>query len=291
MLLTTLVFALVGSAAQMVDGTLGMGFGVTSATLLTLLGYSAVAASAGTHAAKVGTTLVSGVSHWREGNVDPHVLLMIGVPGAIGGFLGAIALTSIAGSASRLWMAGILFLLGLVILARFGLGRAILPALDAPTRHLWPVGLVGGVVDSTGGGGWGPVATPSLLVLTKHEPHRVVGTVSAAEFLVAAAASLGFVVAAGSEGVPWLAVLGLVTGGAITAPFAARLAQRAPRAALGACVGGMVLISNMAVFAKTLGVPGVVSAALALGIAVTTGLIALRAHRVEVGRVPEPAQA
>lgn len=285
MLLTTLVFALVGAAAQMVDGTLGMGFGVTSATLLTLLGYSAVAASAGTHAAKVGTTLVSGISHWREGNVDPRVLGVIGIPGAIGGFVGAIALTSIATSASRLWMAGILFVLGLVILARFGLGRSILPPMEAPTRHLWPVGLVGGVVDATGGGGWGPVATPSLLVLTKHEPHRVVGTVSAAEFLVAAAASLGFVVAAGSEGVPWPAVLGLVTGGAITAPIAARVAHRAPRAALGACVGGMVLISNMAVFARTLGAPGVVSAVLALGIAAVTAVIARRAHLAESGRV------
>lgn len=286
MLLTVAVFALVGAAAQMVDGTLGMGFGVTSATLLTLLGYSAVAASAGTHAAKMGTTLVSGISHWRVGNVDKHVLAVIGIPGAIGGFVGAIALTSIATTASRLWMAGILFVLGIVILVRFGFGRTLFPTIHAPTRHLWPVGLVGGVVDATGGGGWGPVATPSLLILTKHEPHRVVGTVSAAEFLVAVSASLGFVVAAGSEGVPWLAVLGLVMGGAITAPIAARVAHRAPRAALGVCVGGMVLISNMAVFAKVLGIPGAVSGLLALAIATLTAAIALRAHRAE--RAPRP---
>ena len=85
-----IVFAIVGGLAQFVDGSLGMGFGITSATLLTLLGYSAVAASAGTHAAKMGTTLVSGLAHWREGNVDWRVLLAIGVPGSLGAFAGAV---------------------------------------------------------------------------------------------------------------------------------------------------------------------------------------------------------
>ena len=190
---TILVFAVVGGAAQLVDGTLGMGFGVTSATLLTLLGYSAVAASAGTHAAKMGTTLVSGVSHWRAGNVDWRVMVAIGAPGAVGAFVGAVVLTVVASDAARLWMAVVLFCLGLVIIARFGFGRSLFPAIRARTRHLWPVGLIGGLVDATGGGGWGPVATPSLLVLTKHEPHRVVGTVNAAEFVVAVSASLGLI--------------------------------------------------------------------------------------------------
>ncbi len=280
-MLTVLVFALVGAAAQMVDGTLGMGFGVTSATLLTLLGYSAVAASAGTHAAKMGTTFVSGLSHWKVGNVDGRVMLAIGLPGTVGAFTGAVILTTVASSASRLWMAVILFALGLVIIARFGFGRSVLPAFEARTRHLWPVGLIGGFVDATGGGGWGPVATPSLLMLTKHEPHRVVGTVNAAEFLVAVAASAGFLVGAGDSGVPWLAVLGLVLGGAITAPIAARLAHRAPTAVLGVCVGGMVLISNTAVIAKTLGVPGAAAGLFALVIALVTARIAMSVHRAD----------
>jgi hypothetical protein len=279
MLLTALVFGLVGAAAQMVDGTLGMGFGVTSATLLTLLGDSAVAASAGTHAAKMGTTLVSGLSHWRMGNVDVRVMLVLGVPGSIGAFLGAVVLTNAATSASRLWMACVLFALGLLIIARFGFGRALLPAWRARTRHLWPVGLVGGFVDATGGGGWGPVATPSLLMLTRHEPHRVVGTVNAAEFMVAVAASSGFLFGAGDSGVPWLPVAGLVVGGALVAPFAARLAHRAPTAVLGVCVGGMVLVSNAAVIAKVLGVPGLVGGSIALAIAVATASIAVRVHR------------
>jgi uncharacterized protein len=279
MLLTVLVFALVGAAAQMVDGTLGMGFGVTSATLLTLLGYSAVAASAGTHAAKMGTTLVSGLSHWREGNIDFKVLAAIALPGAFGAFIGAVVLTTVASNAARLWMACILFVLGLVIIARFGFGRNLVPEVRARTRHLWPVGLVGGLVDATGGGGWGPVATPSLLTLTRHAPHRVVGTVNAAEFFVAVAASAGFLFGAGDSGVPWWPVLGLVLGGAIVAPFAARLARRAPTAILGVCVGGMVLVSNTAVISKVLGAPGALSGVLVLGIVVATGAIALRVHR------------
>lgn len=278
MIVTALVFGLVGAAAQMVDGTLGMGFGVTSATLLTLLGYSAVAASAGTHAAKMGTTFVSGLSHWKLGNVDWRVMLVLAVPGAIGAFVGAVILTGAATQASRLWMAVILFLLGLVIIARFGFGRSLFPAVRVPTKHLWPIGLVGGFVDATGGGGWGPVATPSLLTLTKHEPHRVVGTVNAAEFIVAVSASAGFLFGAGDKGVPWVPVLGLVLGGALVAPFAARLAHRAPRAVLGVCVGGMVLVANTAVIVKTLGIPGVVGGVAVAAIIGATAGIAVRVH-------------
>ena len=260
--LTVTLFALVGAAAQFVDGLLGMGFGITSASLLTVLGYSAVAASAGTHAAKVGTTLVSGVSHWREGNVDWRVLITVGVPGAVGAFIGAVVLTNIALDGARIWMAALLFLLGLTIIARFGYGKSLFPAMKLRTRNLWPIGLFGGFVDATGGGGWGPVATPSLMTVTRHKPHRIVGTVSASEFLVAASASTGFLFGAGEAGVPWLAVLGLVIGGVITAPIAARLAKKAPTAPLGVAVGGMVLMANTAVIASVLEIPGAISAAI-----------------------------
>ncbi|MGV1005752.1 MAG: sulfite exporter TauE/SafE family protein [Candidatus Nanopelagicales bacterium] len=276
-----IVFALVGAAAQFVDGTLGMGFGVTSATLLTLLGYSAVAASAGTHAAKMGTTLVSGVSHWREGNVDWRVFLGLGVPGAVGAFVGAVILTNIEFGTARIWMSSLLFILGLVIIGRFGFGKSLFPPMAARARQVWPIGLVGGLVDATGGGGWGPVATPTMMMVTKHEPHRVVGTVNAAEFLVDVSASTGFLVGAGDSGIPWAAVGGLVLGGAISAPIAARLAKHAPRAILGVCVGGMVLISNLAVLAKLLEVPGALAGALSLVIVAATAVIARRAHRVE----------
>jgi uncharacterized membrane protein YfcA len=282
--LTVTLFALVGAAAQFVDGLLGMGFGITSASLLTVLGYSAVAASAGTHAAKVGTTLVSGVSHWREGNVDWRVLITVGVPGAAGAFIGAVVLTNIALDGARIWMAAILFLLGLTIIARFGYGKSLFPAMKLRTRNLWPIGLFGGFVDATGGGGWGPVATPSLMTVTRHKPHRIVGTVSASEFLVAASASIGFLFGAGEAGVPWLAVLGLVIGGVITAPIAARLAKKAPTAPLGVAVGGMVLMANTAVIASVLEIPGAISAA----IVVVELLITIAIVIQVVKRTPAP---
>jgi uncharacterized membrane protein YfcA len=277
--LTVTLFALVGGVAQFVDGTLGMGFGVTSATLLTLLGYGAVAASAGTHAAKVGTCFASGVSHWREGNVDWRVLIAVGAPGAVGAFIGAVVLTNIALDSARLWMAVILFILGISIIARFGFGKSLIPAVRLRTRNLWPIGLFGGFVDATGGGGWGPVATPSLMTVTRHAPHRIVGTVSAAEFLVAVSASMGFLVGAGDSDVPWLAVLGLVIGGVIIAPFAARFARRAPTAPLGVAVGGMVLVANTAVMAAVLDAPGLVGAIIVGVEVLITAAIVIRVVR------------
>ncbi len=255
-LLIAAVFAVVGAIAQFVDGSLGMGFGITSATMLSLLGYSAVAASAGTHAAKMGTCFVSGVAHWRLGNVDWKILAAIGIPGGIGAFTGAVILTNIAMDSARVWMAFVLLALGGSIIARFGFNKSLIPQIHVRTRHLWPVGLVGGFVDATGGGGWGPVATPSMFSLTKHEPYRIVGTVSAAEFVVAACASAGFIFGTTTETIPWVPVLGLIAGGLITAPIAARFVRRMPHAAMGVLIGFMVLISNGAIVMKSLGVPG-----------------------------------
>ena len=276
------VFALVGGLAQFVDGSLGMGFGITSATLLTLLGYSAVAASAGTHAAKMGTTLVSGLAHWREGNIEWRVMIAIGVPGSVGAFLGAVVLTNVSLDGARIWMALILLILGISIVMRFAFGRTLIPQVKARTRHLWPVGLFGGFVDATGGGGWGPVATPSLMTLTRHAPRKVVGTVNAAEFAVAVSASAGFLFGAKESQVPWGAVAGLIIGGLIVAPFAARFAGRAPVHSLGTLVGGMVIISNLAVIFKLLGVPGVLGGTLVGLVAAVAIALAWRVHRMDV---------
>jgi uncharacterized membrane protein YfcA len=285
------IFALVGAAAQFVDGSLGMGFGVTSATLLTLLGYSAVAASAGTHAAKMGTTLVSGLAHWREGNVDWRVLLALAVPGTIGAFTGAVILTNVSLDGARIWMASILLVLGISIVMRFAFGKALIPQMKVRTRHLWPIGLFGGFVDATGGGGWGPVATPSMMTVTKHEPKKVVGTVNAAEFAVAVAASMGFLIGAKESQVPWGAVAGLIIGGLIVAPFAARFAGRAPVHSLGTLVGGMVIISNLAVVFKLMGAPGAVGGVVCATVAVITIVLAWRVHKMDVKPGERPKQA
>jgi len=284
------VFAIVGGIAQFVDGSLGMGFGVTSATLLTLLGYSAVAASAGTHAAKMGTTFVSGLAHWREGNVEWRVLIALAAPGVVGAFTGAVILTNVSMDGARIWMAAILLLLGVSIVMRFAFGRSLVPQMKVRTRHLWPIGLAGGFVDATGGGGWGPVATPSLMTVTRHEPRKVVGTVNAAEFAVAVAASMGFLVGAKESQVPWGAVVGLIIGGLLVAPFAARFAGRAPVHSLGTLVGGMVIISNLAVVFKLMGMPGAVGGVICALVAGTAIALAWRVHNMDVKPGEKPRQ-
>ncbi|KAA1429233.1 sulfite exporter TauE/SafE family protein [Nocardioides antri] len=294
-----LVFALAGGVAQLVDGTLGMGFGVTSASVLLFMGIAPVTASAATHAAKLPTTLISGLAHWREGNIDKAILLRIAVPGAVGGFLGAVVLTNISLEAAKSWMAGLLIFFGAVIFARFGLGVRLIPTPKNGHTARWisPIGLLGGFVDATGGGGWGPVATPSLMTVTSHEPRKVVGTVNAAEFVVAVSVSFGFLTGAAQHGIPWLPVIGLVIGGVIMAPIAARLAGRLPHAAMGTMVGGLVVIVNgVTIVASLGGLPGWADAALILAALVVTGAVARRAWYREkaeraVAEVVEPALA
>ena len=279
-----LAFAVAGGLAQLVDGTLGMGFGVTSATVLLWLGATPAAASAATHAAKLPTTLVSGLAHWRQGNVDKKILLRVALPGAVTAFLGAVVLTGISLEAAKSWMSGLLLFFGLVIFARFGLGKRLIPQ---PTnghtaRWLSPIGALGGFVDATGGGGWGPVVTPSLMTVTAHEPRKVVGTVNAAEFVVAVAASMGFLVGIAHQEIPWNAVLGLVAGGVIVAPIAARLAGRLPHAPMGTLVGGLIILVNAVNIAPAVAdVPPWLGWTGVLAIMTTTGVVARQAWRRE----------
>ncbi len=274
------IFALAGGLAQLVDGTLGMGFGVTSATVLLFMGVAPVTASAATHAAKLPTTLISGLSHWREGNIDKAILVRVALPGALGGFLGAVVLTNISLASAKGWMSGLLLFFGLVIFARFGLGLRLIPTPKNghTARWLAPIGLLGGFVDATGGGGWGPVVTPSLMTVTRHEPRKVVGTVNAAEFVVAVSVSLGFLTGAAQHGIPWLPVIGLVIGGVIVAPIAARLAGRLPHAPMGTMVGGLVILVNAITITAALGgLPGVIDAVLILLTLTVTGTVAQKA--------------
>ncbi|PWN04135.1 permease [Nocardioides silvaticus] len=249
------VFAVAGGLAQFIDGTLGMGFGVTSATVLLSMGVAPVTASAATHAAKLPTTLISGLSHWRAGNVDGRILARVAIPGALGGFLGAVVLTNISLASAKGWMSGLLVFFGAVIFARFGFGAKLIPTPrnGHTARWLAPIGVVGGFVDATGGGGWGPVVTPSLMTVTKHEPRKVVGTTNAAEFVVAVSVSSGFLTGAAQHGIPWLPVLGLVLGGVIMAPIAARLAGRLPHRPMGTLVGGLVILVNGVTIIAALG--------------------------------------
>ncbi|MBQ1050286.1 sulfite exporter TauE/SafE family protein [Micromonospora sp. C51] len=246
-----LVIALVGLAAQLVDGSLGMAYGLTSSTLLLLAGVAPAAASASVHLAEIGTTLAAGTAHWRFGNVDWPVVRRIALPGALGAFAGATFLSALSTESAAPWMAAILFTLGAYLLIRFSRPLRRNPAAGRLRgRFLGPLGLVAGFVDATGGGGWGPVATPALLVSGRMEPRKVIGSVDTSEFVVAAAASLGFLIGLGTEGFLLPIVLALLAGGLIAAPIAAWLVRIVPAQLLGAAVGGVIVLTNARVLIR-----------------------------------------
>ena len=224
-----LLFVLIGLGAQLVDGTLGMAFGVTATTLFILSGTGAATASAVVHVVEVGTTFVSGISHWRFGNVDWGRVLRLGVPGAVGAFVGATFLSNLDGDAATPVTSSILLGLGLWVLVRFAFlgGGRVTAAKKWGVRKLAPLGLVGGLLDSTGGGGWGPVTTSTLMSAGEEQPRKIIGTVSAAEFLVAVAAVLGFLPMLRDEfAAHTLPIVGLLAGGIVAAPLAAFLVGR-----------------------------------------------------------------
>ncbi|MEU4565290.1 sulfite exporter TauE/SafE family protein [Micromonospora sp. NPDC023956] len=241
-----ILLALVGLGAQLVDGSLGMAYGVTSTTLLLAIGTNPAAASATVHLAEIGTTLVSGASHWRFGNVDWRVVWKIGIPGAVGAFAGATFLSSLSTETAAPLMSIILLALGLYILIRFtalGLPKGNL-GKPLRKRFLAPLGVVAGFVDSTGGGGWGPVGTPAILASGRLEPRKTIGSIDTSEFLVAVAASIGFIVGIGNEGVNFAWVAVLLIGGTIAAPIAAWLVRHIPPRVLGSAVGGVIILTN-----------------------------------------------
>jgi len=250
---TLVLLALVGLGAQLVDGSLGMAYGVTSTTLLLAIGTNPAAASATVHLAEIGTTLASGLSHWKFGNVDWKVVAKIGVPGAVGAFAGATFLATLSTEVAAPVMSLILLTLGIYILVRFTLRGIDRRHLGKPMRKrfLGPLGLVAGFVDATGGGGWGPVGTPAILASGRMEPRKVIGSVDTSEFLVALAASLGFLFALGSQGVNFSWVLVLLVGGLVAAPIAAWLVRHIPPRLLGSLVGGIIVLTNSRTLLKS----------------------------------------
>lgn len=250
------LIALAGFFAQLVDGSLGMGYGVTSSTLLIAIGLAPAAASASVHLAELGTTAASAVSHVRLGNVDKKVLSRIAIPGAIGAFLGATVLAGLSTAAARPWASGLLLILGVYVLIRFARAKTMRLRKGRPgKRFLIPLGLVGGFIDATGGGGWGPVTTPSLIADGRMAPNRVVGTMNTAEFAVSLAASVGFLLALGLSAIDLRILLPLLIGGVIAAPIAARITKRLPMRIMGVSVGALVILTNSYTLLRAFAVP------------------------------------
>ncbi|TDC89629.1 sulfite exporter TauE/SafE family protein [Saccharopolyspora aridisoli] len=265
-----LIFAIGGFIAQLVDGSLGMAYGVTSTTILLTAGLTPALASASVHLAEIGTSVASGLSHWRFGNVDWKIVLTLGVPGAVGAFLGATALSNVSTEAAEPWMSTILLALGVYVLLRFAirpLRRRQLTGVSS--KLLAPLGLVAGFVDATGGGGWGPVATPTLLSTGKVEPRKVVGSVDTSEFLIAVAASLGFLFSLADQELSWMTVGGLLLGGVLAAPLAAYLVRVVPMRLIGVGAGGLIVLTNARTLIKAFDLPAPAPAVIYGAIVVT----------------------
>lgn len=291
-MIALLLIGLAGFAAQLVDGSLGMGYGVTSSTLLIAIGLAPAMASASVHLAELGTTAASAVSHVRLGNVDKKVLARIAIPGAVGAFLGATVLAGLSTSAAKPWTSALLLMLGVYVLVRFMRTRTMRLRRGRPgSRILIPLGLVGGFIDATGGGGWGPVTTPSLIADGRMAPNRVIGTMNTAEFAVSLAASAGFLVGLGTAAVNLQILLPLLIGGVIAAPIAARITHRLPMRIMGVAVGGLVIITNSYTLLRAFDTSGQTQAlvmavlAAAWAIAITTVSVQHRAARTGT---PEP---
>ncbi|CJG15575.1 Sulfite exporter TauE/SafE [Streptococcus pneumoniae] len=204
-------------------------------------------ASASVHLAEVVTTAASGVSHIKFGNVDKSMVLKLIIPGSIGAFIGACFLSNLPGDAVKPYVSTFLLLLGVYVLFRFLFTFKTNEEKNTKplsTKQSIPLGLIAGFADATGGGGWGPIATPVLLAKKGTTARKVVGTVDTSEFAIAVSATLGFLISLGWEQVNWFWVGALMIGGIIAAPIAAWFVRIIPAHLLGSLVGGFIILTN-----------------------------------------------
>jgi len=231
----------VGFLAQLVDGALGMAFGLISTTTLLSFGIPPALASAAVHTAEVATTGASGLSHLLHRNIHRRLFLTLGTAGVLGGVLGAYVLSNIDGQAIRPFVSAYLLVVGLLILMK---AAQLSPTNeDAKVGYAAPLGLVGGFLDAIGGGGWGPMVT-STLIGSGHAPRKVIGSVNAAEFFVTVAVATTFFIELGTAHFEHIAPL--VIGGILAAPFGAYVVRHVSPRTLMAAVG--VSVSALALF-------------------------------------------
>lgn len=242
-----LPFILIGFTAQMVDGALGMAFGVISSTLMvSVMGVPPARASAGVHLVEVFTTAASGISHVLHKNVDWRLFARLVVPGVIGGVIGAYVLISVPGDVTRPFVMTYLTGIGLYLLWK----STHEPQPRAP-RVIAPLGLAGGFLDAVGGGGWGPVVTSNLLIQGT-TPRMTIGTVNTAEFFLTLAISITFLIGLGWQAFT-TATIGLLIGGLAAAPIGAVLAKRVRAQVLMRMVGIVLTVTSVYSLTKALG--------------------------------------
>ncbi|HPH96407.1 MAG TPA: sulfite exporter TauE/SafE family protein [Anaerolineaceae bacterium] len=233
------LYVLVGFIGQMIDGSLGMAYGVSCNAFLLSLGIPPAASSASVHAAEVVVTGISGLSHFKFGNVDKALFLRLIIPGTIGGGLGAYVLTQLDGSVIKPYISIYLLLMGFLIIYK-GVFKKPQNG-ERIKRFIIPLAVMGGTCDAIGGGGWGPVVTTTLIA-GGNQPRETIGSVNASEFFVSLVESVVFILTLGLT--HWMVILGLLIGGIIAAPLAAYLTKRLPVRALMVLVGLLIVVVN-----------------------------------------------
>jgi uncharacterized membrane protein YfcA len=232
---TFATFVIAGFCAQLIDGSLGMGYGVSSSIFLISTGLSPLLVSASVHAAEVFTTAASGLSHLKFGNVDKALFTKLSFSGVIGAIVGAYVLVRVPSDVIKPFVALYLLLMGIVIFYKAFKSRQ---SKDVVT-HIFPLGIIGGFLDAVGGGGWGPIVTSTLLARGNH-PRKSIGSVNLAEFFVALTVSLTLLGSVSIE-TQIQVIVGLIVGGLIASPLAAYLSGRLSPRALTALVGVLIV--------------------------------------------------
>ena len=233
-----LPFVLIGFAAQLVDGALGMAFGTISSTLLISAGVAPAAASASVHVVEMFTTGMSAVSHSLMRNVDWRMLARLVIPGMIGGILGAYILSNTLPEVARPIVLAYLAIIGAYLSWR---GFRHKPRVRKP-KVVEPLGFAGGFLDAAGGGGWGAIVTSNLLVQGSN-PRKTIGTVNTAEFFLTVTISATFIATLGWEAFT-VATVGLLIGGVCAAPFGAMIAKRVNPDMLLTFVGAVLTLTS-----------------------------------------------
>ncbi len=236
--LNIVVFIIVGFIAQIIDGALGMAYGVSSTSFLLSIGIPPAAASASVHTAEVFTTFVSGVSHWKFGNVDKKLFKKLLIPGIIGGVIGAYVLTAVPGSKIKPFIGIYLLVMGVLILRK---AFKKIREKRVETKII-PLASAGGFFDAIGGGGWGPIVT-STLMARGHNPRFTIGSVNLSEFFVTVAEAATFFTILGL--IHWQVIVGLLIGGVLAAPMAAFVCKRLPSRTLMIIVGILITILSV----------------------------------------------
>ena len=233
------LFFAVGFVAQLVDGALGMAYGVLTNTALLAIGLPPAQASALVHTAEIFTTSASAASHIYHRNVDWRMVARLGVTGVLGAILGAWILSNVDVTAARRFVYGYLLIMGVYILWK---SMRIALAPRKPSGWTAPLGFVAGFLDASGGGGWGPMTT-STLVGSGHAPRYAVGSVNTTEFFVTVAAATTFFTELGTSSLEHL--IPLVLGGVLAAPFGGWVVKRVPARGLMTAVGVLIVILSI----------------------------------------------